>query len=263
LLFFLQLTIFVKPNPKTPPNVTTEPYFRAMTMIAPALCSLVCALFMAMLLRDYRGSGKRRTRLGAMVAFLTISALWFVAAALTIPVGGIDPPAPAPILLVAAAVAIPSGQVWLTWRIIKRGGLDHEATAEMIHQPRSTRPAIIGDQTAMSLHKELTEQKLEEYFKAKRPYLDPDFKLMDLADAMDVNRSEMSAFINRTYGMGFKRYVNRWRLAEFQRLMALPSNELKNPYRVVKMAGFTDPRHYHRVAEQENAEEPAPQSVTA
>jgi AraC-like DNA-binding protein len=243
--------------------MTTEPYLRAMTMIAPAFCSLVCALFMAILLKDYRNSDKKLTRVAALLSFLTIGALWFTAAFLAITDEGIYRPAPMPILLVAAAVAIPAGEVWLTYRIIKRGGLDHEAAAGMMPAHKNTRPAMIGGEMAMSLSKELTEQKLEEYFKTKRPYLDPDFKLMDLADAMDVNRSEMSAFVNRTYGMGFKRYVNRWRLAEFQRLMALPSNELKNPYRVVKMAGFTDPRHFHRVAEQEKAEQSALQPVIA
>jgi AraC-like DNA-binding protein len=97
----------------------------------------------------------------------------------------------------------------------------------------------------------LTRRDIEAYFYLHRPFVDPAFKLSDLAEAMRVNRSEMSAFINSTFGVNFRRYVNRWRLQEYERLMALPSNEVKNPSKILLMAGFADLRHYLRVLEQE------------
>lgn len=98
----------------------------------------------------------------------------------------------------------------------------------------------------------LVRKTLEDYFYSQKPYLDPEFSLEDLAEAMNVKRTKMSSFINSEFNMNFKRYVNRWRLHEYQRLMSLPSNEQKNPYKILPMAGFTDPRHYRRVLQLED-----------
>lgn len=72
-----------------------------------------------------------------------------------------------------------------------------------------------------------------------------------MAEAMGVNRTVMSNFINQTYGMNFNRYLNRWRIEEYQILMALPSNERKNPYQVMVMSGFKDSRHFQRAIQVE------------
>ena len=72
-----------------------------------------------------------------------------------------------------------------------------------------------------------------------------------MAETMDVNRTVMSNFINQTYGMNFKRYLNLWRIKEYQILIKLPSNERKNPYRVMAMAGFKDSRHFQRAIQLE------------
>lgn len=126
--------------------------------------------------------------------------------------------------------------------VMNRGALHGEEMDDDLFE-RIARPGGPGT---------LTRRSLENYFHLKKPYLDPDFKLTDLAAALDVNRTEMSGFINRTYDVGFKRYVNGWRLAEYNRLMSLPSNERKNPHRIMPMAGFSDSRHYQRALEQEN-----------
>lgn len=89
-------------------------------------------------------------------------------------------------------------------------------------------------------------------------HLDPDFKLTDMAEAMGVNRTVMSNFINQTYGMNFRRYLNQWRIEEYQILMAHPSNERKNPYRVMVMAGFKDSRHFQRAIRLEKAAKEQP-----
>ncbi len=112
----------------------------------------------------------------------------------------------------------------------------------------------VGLGSSRAKREELSRTTLENYFHARRPYTDPEFKLIDLAEAMGVNRSEISNFINRAYGMNFKRYVNRWRLEEFQRLMALPSNERKSPYKIFPLAGFSNSRHYQRALQLENRE---------
>jgi YesN/AraC family two-component response regulator len=223
-------------------------YFKTMLMIAPALCSLVCMQLVMLLAVDYRNAMKQKSRVALAVLYLTITVLWL--AALTID----DPTAVTKIILTAAAFTVPPTQVLLTHRIIRRGGLKNH-TANQTPRPlkihKNTRTTEIF---AQNPKKKLTVNRLEDYFQVHRPYLDPEFRLVDLAEAMDVNRSDMSAFINKNYGIGFKRYINRWRLVEYERLMALPSGGMKNPYRIVKMAGFTDPRHFHRVVEVEREE---------
>ncbi len=251
-------------------------YFQAMTFIAPALCSTVCALFVGLLMSDRRNSRERGTRSLILIMFVILSLLWFSPV-----LSGWRPASTARrVALTVAALVLPAAQLWLTWRMIRRtrplSHLNHPTAPRLdtwSDPDPDANPADLAyptDATATSSstattphpvpprpgHGELTRRKIEEYFAHHRPWLDPDFKLTDLADAMGVNRSEMSSFVNRTFGAGFKRYVNRWRLAEYERLMALPSGELKNPYRVIKMAGFSDARHYHRVIEQEKI--PAP-----
>ena len=73
-----------------------------------------------------------------------------------------------------------------------------------------------------------------------------------MAEAMGVNRTVMSNFINQTYGMNFKRYLNLCRIKEYHTLIVHPSNERKSPYQVMAMAGFKDPRHFQRAIQLEN-----------
>ncbi len=70
----------------------------------------------------------------------------------------------------------------------------------------------------------LTRKRFDAWMREQKPYLDPSYKLTDLAEAMGINRSYVSRFINRTYGVNFNRYMNRLRLKEVERLVALPSN---------------------------------------
>jgi AraC-like DNA-binding protein len=154
------------------------------------------------------------------------------------------------------ASVISAGQILLAYYIIRRG--PSRTTPELRGKTGSNGaindvlvnwlPPLPGEQNAMA---KLTRKAVEEHFHMYRPYIDPEFKLSQLATAMHVNRSEMSAFINSEFGMNFRRYVNRWRLAEYNRLMSLPSNERKSAGKIVSMAGFRDHRHYQRSLEAE------------
>ncbi len=103
----------------------------------------------------------------------------------------------------------------------------------------------------------LSRVRLEAYFRHEKPWLDPACKIADLVEVFDVNRTALSSFINRTYGMNFNRYLNRWRLRELDRLRALPSNRGKSMRSLVEKAGFDNYRTYLRAiaAEREAAAE--------
>ena len=60
---------------------------------------------------------------------------------------------------------------------------------------------------------------LEAWLESEKPYLNPDFQLMDLRQLLPMNRTYLSQFINSEYGCSFYQWVNRLRIEEAKRLM--------------------------------------------
>ena len=69
-------------------------------------------------------------------------------------------------------------------------------------------------------------RKLEQWMETEKPYLDPNFKLIDLMRALPMNRTYLSEFINTTYGCTFYQFVTRYRIEEAKRIMR-ENSELK------------------------------------
>ena len=61
--------------------------------------------------------------------------------------------------------------------------------------------------------------ELEHWLEAEKPYLNPDFKLMDMRAVLPINRTYLSQFINDTYGCSFYQFVNKYRIEEAKRQM--------------------------------------------
>lgn len=93
----------------------------------------------------------------------------------------------------------------------------------------------------------INRMEFENYFRLKKPYLDPKFRLDDLVDTFNACRSVISTFVNKTYGMSFSWYVNSWRLDEIEKLMNIKSNNNKVSEKLVLKAGFGSYRNYMRV----------------
>ena len=98
----------------------------------------------------------------------------------------------------------------------------------------------------------LDRVRFEKYIAKNKPYVDPDLRITDMARAMHTNRSYLSAFINREYGVNFCRYINRLRLRELERLYASPKRAETTNIELVLMAGFSSYRSYLRVKEAED-----------
>lgn len=62
-------------------------------------------------------------------------------------------------------------------------------------------------------------QKLELWMETEKPYLNPNFKLIDLMQVLPMNRTYLSEFINTTYGCPFYQFVTRYRIEEAKRIM--------------------------------------------
>jgi AraC-like DNA-binding protein len=84
----------------------------------------------------------------------------------------------------------------------------------------------------------LSRKKFEQYFFKHKVYLDPTLTITGLAEQLATNRTYLSSFINKEYGMNFSRYVNSIRLKELDRLMSLPANEGVSIRKLAEKAGF-------------------------
>ena len=82
-------------------------------------------------------------------------------------------------------------------------------------------------------------EQLTRWMRETKPYLNPNFKLMDLRAVLPMNRTYLSQFINDTYGCSFYQFANRYRIEEAQRLMReCPKMKLAD---VAAQSGFASP----------------------
>lgn len=123
-----------------------------------------------------------------------------------------------------------------------------EAQMEGIAQSQRylMRHPAVKNQHNSYVHKPLTHQNFEKYMNRHRPYTNKELRITELAAALNTNRSYLSRFVNKTYGVNFNRYINRCRLEELRRLANLPSNSGERLRDLVGKAGFSDYKHYSR-----------------
>ncbi|WP_307756529.1 helix-turn-helix domain-containing protein [uncultured Alistipes sp.] len=172
------------------------------------------------------------------------------------------------LLAAVASAAIIAQHILMTYHIIQRGyllyitfpGREHTelkrgkgkaaATTSGQAAPGVETTEATGDRKRKVYSRNsgeiLNRANFDAYWKTHKPYLDPSFRITDLVDTLEVNRSYLSAFVNRTYGVNFNRYVNRCRLQELDRLVKLPSNTDKPLQELTAKAGFSEFRHYQR-----------------
>ena len=151
------------------------------------------------------------------------------------------------------ALCIMAQEILLAYQVVRRQYLSYK-TFDLfpVYEKKTGNSGSIAQQPSVSDNGQLNRRTFEDYLSRRKPYLNPDFKLTDMAEAMGVNRTIMSNFINQTYGMNFRRYLNLWRIKEYQLLIGHSSNERKNPYQIMVMAGFKDSRHFQRAIQLEN-----------
>ena len=76
---------------------------------------------------------------------------------------------------------------------------------------------VLAETNAETAHSAY-RQTLEEWMENEKPFLNPDFKLLDLRKVLPLNRTYLSQFIHNEYGCSFYQFVNRYRIEEYQRL---------------------------------------------
>lgn len=90
------------------------------------------------------------------------------------------------------------------------------------------------------------ERKFEWYMRHKKPYLNSQLRIGDLAARLSTDCNTLSAFINTTYGMNFSRYINRLRLREMEVRGRMPDYEKASLTELALASGFSSYRSYRK-----------------
>ena len=97
----------------------------------------------------------------------------------------------------------------------------------------------------------LTRERIDSYIETKKPWLNPEFRIGDMAEDLFSNRAYVSTFINTEYGVNFNRFVNGYRLEEVERLRAEARRKRQRVpmLQLILNAGFSSYRSYLRARE--------------
>lgn len=93
----------------------------------------------------------------------------------------------------------------------------------------------------------IDKKKFEAFMRKHKPFINSNFKITDLIEPLGANRSVISSFINKTYGMNFSQYINQCRLQELGKIMALSANKEKDITELITQVGFGSYRNYQRI----------------
>lgn len=95
---------------------------------------------------------------------------------------------------------------------------------------------------------------LDAWLEKEKPYLNPDFQLLDLRQVLPLNRTYLSHFINSEYGCSFYQWVSSLRVEESQRLMnEQPELKIKD---ISQRCGFASPTTFTRTFLRETGKTP-------
>lgn len=112
--------------------------------------------------------------------------------------------------------------------------------------------AEVTEVNADSKSSTLDRKYFERYLRDCKPYLDPKLRITDMAEELKTNRTYLSGFINKEYGMNFSRLINRLRLQELDRLRLSARYSDRDNMELVLKAGFRNYRNYLRVKTEED-----------
>ena len=87
--------------------------------------------------------------------------------------------------------------------------------------------------------------KLEQWMKTDKPYLNPEFRLLDLRQVLPLNRTYLSQLINAEYDCTFYQFVTNYRIEEAKRLMR--ENPDMKIQQISDQCGFSSPTVFGRI----------------
>lgn len=96
---------------------------------------------------------------------------------------------------------------------------------------------------------------LDEWMEKEKPYLNKDFRLIDLMQVLPMNRTYLSQFIMAEYGCNFYQFVANYRIEEAKRLMREnPGLKIQD---IAERSGFSSPVVFSRTFVRETGVTPS------
>lgn len=98
-------------------------------------------------------------------------------------------------------------------------------------------------------------EKLETWMTTEKPYLNKDFRLLDLMQVLPLNRTYLSQFIHAEYDCTFYQFVTNYRIEEAKRLMREhPEMKLQE---IAEQSGFSSATVFSRIFSRETGSTPS------
>lgn len=92
-------------------------------------------------------------------------------------------------------------------------------------------------------------EQLKHWMETEKPYQDPEFRLIDLRQALPLNRTYLSQLINSEFNCTFYQFVTMYRIEEAKRLMKeCPDMKMQD---ISEQCGFSSPTVFARIFSRE------------
>jgi len=125
------------------------------------------------------------------------------------------------------------------WQLLHLSEGEEAAEQESEWYPDRTEEAVTANETHAAYR-----ETLENWMETEKPYINPDFRLLDLRQVLPLNRTYLSQFIRAEYGCTFYQFVNRYRIEEAKRLKQ--ENPDMKIGEVSARCGFSSPTVFSR-----------------
>lgn len=100
-------------------------------------------------------------------------------------------------------------------------------------------------------------QKLKQYMKTEKPYLEPKLSLGNLALQLNVSANYLSQTINQYEGKNFYDFINEYRVEEFVERAMLPENQKFNILSLAYDAGFNSKSSFNQIFKKHKGKTPS------
>lgn len=113
---------------------------------------------------------------------------------------------------------------------------------EMNYEPVEQTESILLSETETALM-----QRIRRLMDEERVYIDPNFTLADIAARLEVNRTYISATINRCEGKTLTNLMNEYRIMLAIDVMSSPENATLTIDAIADFSGFNDRKTFYRI----------------
>ncbi len=97
---------------------------------------------------------------------------------------------------------------------------------------------------------------LEQYMQTQKPYFNPEIKIGDLAEELNMPKHQLSKLINQGVGKNFFDFINAYRVQAFISLRNDPDKKHMNTLELAFAAGFNSKSAFNRAFQKETGRSP-------